>query len=112
VAICSWQKARKGERKLMRIMLKFTFPTTTESNTWIRDGSIGQKMESILGEIQPEAAYFTTVNGTRDGYLFFNMDDASEIPAKVEAFFQELGATVEIFPVMTPDDLRAGLQRL
>ena len=96
----------------MRTMLKFTFPTTGESNAWIREGTIGQKMETILGDIQPEAAYFTTVNGTRGGYLFFNMDDASEIPAKVEPFFQELGATVELFPVMTPDDLRAGLQRL
>lgn len=93
-------------------MLKFTFPTTDESNAWISDGSIGQKMESIFEAIQPEAAYFTTVDATRGGYLIINMDDASEIPAKVEPFFQELGASVELFPVMTQEDLRAGLQRL
>ncbi len=69
-------------------------------------------MESILGDLQPEAAYFTAVNGTRGGYLIINMDDASEIPAKVEPFFLELGATVELFPVMTTEDLRAGLQRM
>jgi hypothetical protein len=40
----------------MRFMFKFIFPTTDESNGWIRDGSIGHKMESILGETQPEAA--------------------------------------------------------
>ena len=38
----------------MRIMLKFSFPTTAESNVWVRDRSIAQKMESILGGIQPE----------------------------------------------------------
>ena len=96
----------------MRCMFKFSFPTTYESNGWIRDGSIGQKMESILGELQPEAAYFSTIDGTRGGYLVINMDDASEIPSKVEPLFQELGAGVQIFPVMTPEDLRAGLQQM
>ena len=52
------------------------------------------------------------MNGARGGYIVINMDDASEIPAKAEPFFQELGATVEFFPVMTPEDLRTGLQRL
>ena len=96
----------------MRMMLTFTFPTTAETNAWIRDGSIGQKMESILGELQPEAAYFSTIDGTRGGYLVFNMDEASEMPSKVEPLFQELGAGVQIFPVMTPEDLRTGLQQM
>ena len=58
----------------MRVMLKFTIPTTEESNTSIRDGSIGQKMETILGKLQPEAAYFCPVNGKRGGYLFLNIE--------------------------------------
>ena len=68
----------------MRFMFKFIFPTTDESNGWIRDGSIGHKMESILGETQPEAAYFGSVDGNRGGYLVINMDEASEIAAKLE----------------------------
>ena len=32
----------------MRVMLKFTIPTTEESNSSIRDGSMGQTMESVL----------------------------------------------------------------
>jgi hypothetical protein len=51
-------------------------------------------MESILGETQPEAAYFGSVDGNRGGYLVINMEEASEIPAKLEPLFQELGATV------------------
>jgi hypothetical protein len=96
----------------MRTMLKFTVPTTEESNASIRDGSIGQTLESILGKLQPEAAYFSALDGKRGGYLVINMEDESELVTKLEPLWLELGATVEIFPVATADDLRAGLQRL
>jgi hypothetical protein len=33
------------------------------------------------------------------------MDDASQIPPMVEPLFLTFGATVEIYPVMTPEDL-------
>ncbi len=71
----------------MRCMLKFSFPTTDETNAWIRDGSIRQKMESILENLQPESAYFCPVDGARGRYLIINMDEASEIPPMVEPFF-------------------------
>ena len=96
----------------MRTMVKFTIPTTEESNRLIRDGSIGQTMETILGNLQPEAAYFCPLDGDRGGYLVFNMEEESELVTKLEPFWLELGATIETFPVMTAEDLRAGLQRL
>ncbi len=96
----------------MRLMVKFTFPTTEESNARVRDGSIGQTMETILGSLQPEAAYFGPVDGKRGGYLVFNMEEASELVTKLEPFWLGLGATIETFPVMNADDLRAGLQTL
>jgi hypothetical protein len=37
----------------MRIMAKFTIPTTEESNAKIRDGSIEQTMETLVGNLQP-----------------------------------------------------------
>lgn len=96
----------------MRMMVKFTLPTTEENNAKIRDGRIAQTMESLLGKLQPEAAYFGAIDGTRGGYLFFNMEENTESVTKLEPFWLELGATVEIVPVMNADDLRAGLQRL
>jgi hypothetical protein len=69
-------------------------------------------MESILGGIQPEAAYFGSVDGNRGGYLVIDMDEAPEIPTKLEPLFQELGAAVECSPVMTSEDLRTAFQRL
>ena len=97
----------------MRIMVKFTIPTTEENNAKIRDGSMGQTMEALLGNLQPEAAYMCPVDGKRGGYIVFNMEEESEGVTKLEPFWLELGATVEIIgPVMNADDLRAGLQRL
>jgi hypothetical protein len=106
------RKRKKGEKELMRFLLKFSFPTTNETNSWIRDGSIGQKMESMFENLQPEAAYFCPVDGTRGGYVIVNMDDASQMVKVGEPFFMELGAKVEIVPVMTREDLREGIQSI
>ena len=96
----------------MRMMVEFRLPTTEEVNEKIRDGSIGQTMETMLGNLQPEAAYFCPRDGKRGGYLFFNMEEDSESVTKLEPFWLELGATIETVPCMSADDLRAGLQRL
>jgi hypothetical protein len=102
----------KEEGESMRTMVKFTIPTTEESNALIRDGSIGQTMETLIGNLQPEAAYFCPVDGKRGGYLVVNMEEESELVTKLEPFWLELGATIETFPVANAEDLRAGLQRL
>ena len=96
----------------MRMMVKFTLPTTEEVNAKIGDGSITQSMETMLGNLQPEAAYFCPTDGKRGGYIVFNMEQESEGVTKLEPLWLEMGATVEIVPVMTVDDLRAGLQSL
>ena len=95
----------------MRTMVKLTFPTQ-EANPMIRDGSIGQTMETILGNLQPEAAYFGPLDGKRGAYIVVNMEEETDLVTKIEPFWLELGATVETFPVMNVDDLRAGLQSL
>jgi hypothetical protein len=95
----------------MRVMVKFTFPTQ-ESNALVSDGSIGQTMQTIIGNLQPEAAYFCHVDGKRGGYLVANLEDGSELVTKLEPFFLQLGAQIETFPVMNADELGAGLQNL
>ena len=72
----------------------------------IKEGRIGETMGSILDDLQPEAAYFTDVDGTRGGFLVVDMEDASQIPTITEPLFLQLGATVHMHPVMTPEDLR------
>jgi hypothetical protein len=92
-------------------MVKFTFPTQ-ETNALVSDGSIGQTMQTIIGNLQPEAAYFCHVDGKRGGYLVANLEEGSELVTKLEPFFLELGAEIETFPVMNADELGAGLQNL
>ena len=69
-------------------------------------------MESILGKLQPEAAYFCPIDGKRGGYLVVNMEEKSDLVTKIEPFWLELGATIETVPCLSADDLRAGLQSL
>jgi hypothetical protein len=95
----------------MRVMVKFTFPTQ-ESNALVSDGSIGQTMQTIIGNLQPEAAYFCHVDGKRGGYFVANLEEGSELVTKLEPFFLQLGAEIETFPVMNADELGAGLQNL
>ena len=89
----------------MRILLTFSI-NPEKGDQLIKEGRIGETMEPILEDLQPEAAYFTDVEGTRGGFLVVNMEDASQIPAMTEPLFLGLGATVHIQPVMTPEDLR------
>lgn len=76
-----------------------------KGNAMARDGTLGSTIQSILEELQPEAAYFSDIEGARGGYIVVNMDDASRIPAMAEPLFLGLGATIQIHPVMTPEDL-------
>ena len=62
-----------------------------------------------LADLKPEAVYFTDHDGQRAGYIFLEMQDASEIPGIAEPWFLAFNAAIEIHPVMRPEDLaRAG----
>ena len=88
----------------MRYMLKISFPVDA-GNAALRDPKFGAKMQQYLTDIKAEAAYFTTVNDQRGGYIVIQMNDASQIPAIAEPLFQWLKADIQIVPVMLPEDL-------
>ena len=88
----------------MRFLVKVKVPTES-GNQMIDDPAFGQKMDAILKDVGAEAAYFTTIDGQRGGYIVVNMKDASEMPAIAEPFFLWQNATVEFLPVMTAEDL-------
>jgi hypothetical protein len=99
--------ARKGEVGLMRFMLTCRIPLE-KGNELARNGTLGETIRSIMEELKPEAAYFSDIEGARGGYIVVNMDDASQIPAMAEPLFLGLGATIQVHPVMTPEDLAKG----
>jgi hypothetical protein len=92
----------------MRFLLKVNIPVET-GNAAAKAGKLGATIQSILADLKPEAVYFTDNDGQRAGYLFLNMEDASQIPAIAEPWFLAFKASIEIHPVMIPEDLaRAG----
>jgi len=74
-------------------------------NEAIRNGSIGQTIQSILTDLKAEAAYFTDHDGKRTAYVVLDMQDVSQIPAIAEPWFLAFKADVEIHPAMTMEDL-------
>jgi hypothetical protein len=92
----------------MRTMLRLTFPTDL-ANGAIKDGSFQQLMDSTLNKLKPEAVYFTANKGCRCAMIFFDMQDAAEIPSIAEPLFVALNAEIELLPVMNADDLKKGL---
>src|SRR5215208_205865 len=88
----------------MRFMITFRIPID-RGNAAVKDGSIVQINQSILTDLKAEAAYFTTIEGARGGWIVVNLDDASQIPAIAEPLFLGLGATIQVHPVMIPEDL-------
>jgi hypothetical protein len=97
----------------MRCLLKVTIPVGT-GNAAITDGSLGKTIESILADLKPEAAYFSDDNGKRGGFIFFDLKDASHIPAVAEPWFLAFDAHVEFHPAMNLEDLKSagpGIER-
>ncbi len=95
----------------MRMMLKFTLPVE-KGNAVINDGSLPKTMETIMARLNPEAAYFTAVDGMRGGMIFFDLADPSQIVETVEPFFLHFNAKTELVPIMNAEDLRKGLARV
>jgi hypothetical protein len=88
----------------MRVLLKVTIPVET-GNAAAKAGKLGTTIQSILADLKPEAVYFTDDGGRRTGLVFLDLPDASHIPAIAEPWMQAFNASIELHPVMTPDDL-------
>ena len=92
----------------MRFLLKVNIPVEA-GNKAAKAGKLETTIQSILADLNPEAAYFTDDKGQRTAFLFLEMQDASQIPAIAEPWFLAFNAHIEFHPVMVPDDLkRAG----
>ena len=64
-------------------------------------------MGRILAAIKPEAAYFTTIDGQRGGFIVVDVDDASKVPSVAEPLIHAFKASIEIGVAMTAEDLQA-----
>jgi hypothetical protein len=96
----------------MRMLLQVKFPVEP-FNAAVRDGSIGKKIQRILEDTKPEAAYFTEMDGHRGAIMIINLEDPSKVPALAEPWFLQFNAECSFRIVMTPDVLaKAGLEAI
>ncbi|MEA2381103.1 MAG: hypothetical protein QOH72_1074 [Solirubrobacteraceae bacterium] len=92
----------------MRMLMKVQVPTGS-GNDAIKDGSLPKIMASSLEALHAEAAYFTAEDGMRTAFIFFEMNDSSDIPPAAEPFFMGLGASITLSPVMNAQEMQAGV---
>jgi len=96
----------------MRMLMLIRLPHET-FNAAVKDGSADRKVQAILDEAQPEAVYFTEMNGQRTTLLIVELESPSRIPVLAEPWFLNFNADVEFHVVMKPQDLQeAGLEKL
>lgn len=95
----------------MRVMLRAHLDTAA-GNAAIKNGRLPQIMQAMTERLKPEAAYFGPSEGGRSCTFVFDLQDSSLMPSIAEPLFEELGAKIEIQPVMNGEDLKKGLAAL
>jgi hypothetical protein len=95
----------------MRMMMKLMIDTR-QGNEAFQSGKAQQVLQTLLEKLHPEAAYFGLEDGSRCGFVFFDMTDQATMPTIGEPLFMELGASITLTPVMNGEDLMKGLQSI
>jgi len=88
----------------MRFLVKATIPLEA-GNDLARDPEMSARMQTVLGDIKPEAAYFTLADGQRSMYLIVDMAEASDMVRIAEPLWLAFEADIECWPVMVQEDL-------
>jgi hypothetical protein len=96
----------------MRMIMTVNFPVD-RFNAAVRDGSAGPKLQRILEEQKPEAAYFTEQMGQRGAILVVDVPEPSAVPRFAEPWYLGFEADCEFRVAMTAEDVgKAGLEDL
>jgi hypothetical protein len=95
----------------MKFIVETDFPLEP-FNTYVRQGTAGDKIGEVLGAIKAEVVYFTDNGVGRGAVMIIDVDSASQIPHVTEPLMLNFGASVHYRFAMSPEDLQsAGLER-
>ena len=90
----------------MRVLLKAQIDSRTAIEA-TRAGTLQKRVGALIDRLKPEATYFYAEGDKRTMLLVFDTQDPSQLPPTLETLGAE--TTVSLTPVMTPEDLQAGL---
>jgi hypothetical protein len=91
----------------MRVLVRVILPNEA-GNRAIKDQNFIKNIQSFMDNYKAEAAFFTPSNGDRSANFIIDMPSSDMMATIAEPFF-EMGAKVEMQPVMNLEDLKKGL---
>ena len=91
----------------MRVLIRIIFPSEAGTKA-VRDPNFLKNMQAFMDNYKAEAAYFTPSDGERSANFIIDMPSSDMMAAIAEPFF-EMGARVEMQPVMNFEELKKGL---
>jgi hypothetical protein len=95
----------------MKFMIEVDFPLEP-FNTYVRQGTAGEKIGEVLGAIKPEVMYFTDNGVGRGAMMIVDLDSAAQAPHVTEPLMLTFDASVHYRVAMSPEDLQsAGLEK-
>jgi hypothetical protein len=95
----------------MKVIVEVSFPLEP-FNSFVRDGTIGQKIGETLEAIKPEVAYFTDNGVGRGVLLVVDLESASQAPHVTEPLMLTFDASVHYRIAIAPEELAsAGLEK-
>lgn len=92
----------------MRFLLKATIPVES-GNAFVKDPNFQQRMEQVMGDIRPEAAFFTIENGQRTIYFIVDVQGVEDMPRIAEPLWLSWNADVTMLPVFIPEDFEKSM---
>jgi len=99
-------------KKNMKMLLKAVFPNEP-FNSFVKKGTVGKSLEKFLGELKPEAVYFTLEDGKRCALMLLNINKPGDYVKYAEPFFLQFDAQIKYDIVMSPEELKAaGLEEI
>jgi len=96
----------------MKMLLRITMPNEP-FNSLIKKGTVGKILEKILGELKPEAAYFTLDGGERSALMVVNINKPGDYVKYAEPFFLQFDAEIKYDILMSPEELKnSGIEEI
>jgi len=101
----------RWKERTVKFIIEVAFPHEP-FNTYVREGTAGQKLGEVLDAVKPEVMYFTDNGVGRGALMIVDLENASQAAHVTEPFMLAFNASVNYRLAMAPEDLQAaGLER-